>query len=175
MDKGLLMTKKKHDEAEFTPWCKPGWTAWDAVSPEVEFCEFVGTLQKFLEPAVVVETGVGIGRLTSYLDLEACEWLGYEAEGKYRLTDGVQQEETPPRQVLERADFVVLDSNPPHRQNELWGWIYHGKPGSVCIVHDAGNGHPGDTFHADVGNICRASNVPGVFLKNPRGAWLGIH
>ena len=44
----------------------------------------------------------------------------------------------------------------------------------MVLVHDAGNGHPPDSPHARLGELIRSLGIPGVFLRNPRGGFLGI-
>jgi hypothetical protein len=52
------------EETKHTPWATPGWPAWNAMSPELEFCEFAGVLARMIEPSFVIETGVGQGFTT---------------------------------------------------------------------------------------------------------------
>ncbi|MFF9097569.1 hypothetical protein ACF1AX_31160 [Streptomyces sp. NPDC014802] len=164
-----------YDEQTFTPHAEPGWAAWDEWSPEQEFCAFAGSLQRMLQPAVVVETGVGVGRLTGHLDLDACTYLGYEADPEWRRPPADPEQATPTPGTMAQADLVILDSAPEYRFAELAMWVEHGKPGSVVLVHDAGNAHMLGTLHARIGAACAATGQPGLFLRNPRGGWLGIH
>lgn len=163
------------DEKTFTPHAELGWQAWDEYSPEVEFCRFAGMLQRMLAPAVVVETGVGIGRLTGHLDRDACTYLGYEADPAWRRPPADPHQPTPTPLVMAEADLIVLDSAPGFRFKEIAMWAEHGKKGSVVLVHDAGNGHAPDTLHAQIGWACATTNQPGMFLRNPRGGWLAVH
>lgn len=164
-----------HDERAFTPHAEPGWLSWDSYSPEAEFCTFVGVLQRMLQPAVLLETGVGVGRLTSHLDLVRCTYLGFESDSRWRVPPSNQPEATPSPEQLQAADFVVLDSAPGYRLGEIAGWAEHGKPGSVCVVHDCANNHPEGWAHWDIRQAVEDTGLPGVFLKNPRGGWLGVH
>lgn len=163
-----------HLESEFTPGANPTWHAWDAWSPEVEFCEFVGHLAHMLAPAVVIETGVGVGRITRHLDLDnIAAYLGYESDPAWRTNPDV------PYQVLDTfsvndvrsADLVILDSEVQLRCFELEVWALHGKRRSVCVCHDAGPQHV--AIRAAVLRAARV--VPGAFLGNPRGGWLAVH
>lgn len=163
------------DETRFTPHAQPGWEAWNSYSPEVEFCRFVGMLQRMMQPAVIVETGVGAGKITAELALDGVEWLGFESDSQWRPA-AAQPGVSPDATHIGRADLVILDSDPQWRFDEIACWTGHGKPGSVCVVHDAGNGHPdGWTTHHRVRDAVTRTGQPGVFLRNPRGGWLGIH
>ncbi|WP_190059370.1 hypothetical protein [Streptomyces echinoruber] len=163
------------DEQAFTPHAEAGWLAWDSYSPEQDFCRFAGMLQRMLRPAVVLETGVGVGRLTEHLNLGACTYLGFEADPKWRRPPADPVQGTPTAGHMAAADLVILDSAPEYRFRELARWVERGKPGSVCLVHDCGNGHAEDTFHHKMRRAVEAAGLPGVFLRNPRGGWLGIH
>lgn len=162
------------DETVFTPWAQPGWESWDGWSPERDFCRFAGWLQRMLQPAVVIETGVGVGRLTAHLDLGACDYLGFESDPRWRRPPA-GGEPSPSDGQLGSADLVVLDSAPTVRRREIARWAAHGKAGSVCVVHDCGNGHPSGHPHHRIRRAVEATRVPGVFLANPRGGWVGIH
>lgn len=164
-----------HDEQAFTPHAEPGWLAWDSYSPEQDFCRFAGMLQRMLQPAVVLETGVGIGRLTEHLDLDACTYLGYEADPEWRRPPAHPEQATPTPLTMAQADLVILDSAPDFRFDEIKMWALYGKRGSVVLVHDAGNGHTPGTLHAQIGFACATTNQPGMFLRNPRGGWLAVH
>lgn len=163
------------DERAFTPHAEPGWLSWDSYSPEVEFCTFVGMLQRMLQPQVLLETGVGVGRLTSHLDLEGRTYLGFESDPQWRVPPANQAEATPQPGQIRTADFVVFDSAPEYRLGEIARWAEHGKPGSLCVVHDCGNGHPDGWAHLDIRRAVEATGLPGIFLKNPRGGWIGQH
>lgn len=164
------------DEREFTPFAAPGWMSWDNWSPERDFCRFVGMVQRMLQPAVVLETGVGAGRLTAHLDLEACIYVGFESDPEWRHPPA--ELGTPTAGQMASADLVVLDSAPEFRIPEIRRWAEHGKSGSVCVVHDCGNGHPDRkkwSTHRDLRRTVEAIGLPGIFLRNPRGGWLGWH
>lgn len=164
-----------HDEQQFTRHADPGWLSWDEWSPEQDFCRFVGMLQRMLQPHTVLETGVGIGRVTSHLDLTACEYLGFESNPQWRQPPASCDAPGPAAAQMAAADLVILDSDIEVRFAEIALWAEHGKPGSVVLVHDAGNGHHAATVHAQIGFACAQTNQPGMILRNPRGAWLGIH
>jgi hypothetical protein len=163
------------DEKKFTPHAELGWLSWDEWSPEQDFCRFVGLLQRVLQPAQVVETGVGVGRLTGHLDVESCGYLGFESDPEWRQPPADPELATPTPEQMAVAQLVVLDSEPPFRLAEIKLWADVGARGSVCVVHDAGNGHAEGTVHEAIGVACVASGQPGIFLRNPRGGWLGVH
>ncbi|WP_204803143.1 hypothetical protein [Mycobacterium riyadhense] len=168
-----------HDEQEFTPHAARGWTAWDAWSPEVEFCTFVGALQRMLQPQVIVETGVGTGRITQFLCLGEAKYFGFESDEKWRCNPDIdyRPEPTPTVEQMAAAELIILDSGVPYRLDEIALWASAGKHGSVCVIHDAGNGHPQDPqlVHNRVRAAIELTDKPGMFLKNPRGAWIGLH
>jgi hypothetical protein len=163
------------DEKTFTPHADTGWESWDEWSPERDFCCFAGMLQRLLQPAAIVETGVGTGRLTGHLDLSACTYAGFEADPVWRQPPAWPDQQTPSPLVMADADLVILDSAPEFRLGEIALWAEHGKSGSVVLVHDAGNGHGPASVHAQIGFACTTTNQPGRFLRNPRGGWMGIH
>lgn len=163
------------DERAFTAHAQPGWMSWDEFSPEEDFCRFVGMLQRMLQPAVVLETGVGIGRITGFLDLGACTFLGFESDPVWRRPPADPVRDRPADADMAAADLVILDSEPEVRLAEIAMWARAGKPGSVCVVHDCGNGHPDAAMHTLLGVTCRGTGAPGLMLRNPRGGWVGIH
>jgi hypothetical protein len=163
------------DERTFTPHAQYGWLSWDEYSPEQDFCHFVGLLQRVLQPAVTLETGVGIGRLTGYLDTETGTYLGFESDPAWRKPPADPESGMPTAEQLADANLVILDSEPEHRFVELALWVKVGKRGSVCVVHDCGNGHAESSFHQALRYRIEATGIPGFFLNNPRGGWIGWH
>jgi hypothetical protein len=176
------------DESEYTPWAKRGWHAWDDVSPEVEFCRFAALLVRLREPAHVIETGTGQG----FLARQVRECLGphqrlvcYEADDDRREVlaalpcfDGrlvrLSPRKSPIDAEFRKADLAVLDSDPPYRFDEIRGWWRAAPEGAVVLLHDTGNGHPPDSLQAELAALVRELEIPGLFLKNPRGAFLGL-
>ncbi|GAA1065209.1 hypothetical protein [Streptomyces asiaticus] len=163
------------DEQTFTAHAELGWLSWDEWSPEQDFCRFAGMLQRMLQPAWVLETGVGVGRLTSHLDLDGCEYVGFESDPQWRQPPAHPDATTPTAEQMATAQLVILDSDPSYRLQEIRLWADVGARGSVCLVHDAGNGHDEDTIHYRIGAVCAATGQLGVLLRNPRGGWLGVH
>lgn len=163
------------DERQFTPWAQAGWASWDAWSPEFEFCRFVAVMQRMLSPRVTLETGVGAGTLTGFLDVQDGAYAGFEADPRWRRPPAYPDRTGPSISEMRTADLVVLDSNPPHRMREIEMWAEDGMAGSVCIVHDCGNGHGAGSVHAAVRAAVEATGIRGVYLANPRGGWVGQH
>jgi hypothetical protein len=172
------------DEREFTPWAEPGWASWNGMSPEREFCEFAGSLARMLQPRTILETGVGQGFTTRRLVEgspnsglicveSADDWLGRVDLSQIRAA--AVKSETATEQDFAEARLTVLDSDPPHRFRELTMWRCHALPGSVLLVHDCGNGHPRGSLHVELREAVDRLSVPGRFLSNPRGGFLGVH
>ncbi|MFF7966754.1 hypothetical protein ACFZC3_15480 [Streptomyces sp. NPDC007903] len=163
------------DEQTFTPHAQQGWQSWDAWSPELDFCRFAGLLQRMLQPRTVLETGVGVGRLTAHLDRNTCRYIGFESDPAWRRSPADPELVTPAVEHMAGADLVILDSAVSVRHAEIALWAEHGRSGSVCLVHDCGNGHGPDTIHAALAQACLATGQPGTLLRNPRGGWMGVH
>ena len=176
------------DEADFTPWAKPGWRSWNAMSPERDFCEFVGLTTRLLQPEIIVETGVGQGFSTRRISREqgsgvhlcfesdpelrtALASLPFFLKGKHRLS----AEPTPANEDFRRADLTVLDSDPSYRYEELSRWRESAREGSGLLVHDCGNRHSAGTIHRQLRDMVISLDIPGTFLSNPRGGFFGIH
>lgn len=177
-----------NDEQLYTPWAKPGWRSWNAMSPEVEFCEFAATLTKMIQPLNIIETGVGQGYATRRVAAEVQDdqiFLCFESDQNLRNELAaleffsqkghyLAQYPTPRPADFAEADFVLLDSDFGVRSSELQGWWENAQPGSVVLVHDCGNGHDEGTGHATLAAFIQGLGIIGVFLKNPRGSFLGI-
>ena len=127
------------------------------------------------QPQVVLETGMGIGRVTDFLDLESCFFLGFEHDPQWRSPSAIPDRKTPTADEMASADLVILDSEPGWRATELALWADCGKPGSVCIVHDCGNGHTAGSVQHAVRRAVDAIDIHGIYLSNPRGGWIGQH
>jgi hypothetical protein len=176
------------DESAFTPWIGPGWFSWNAMSAERDFCEFVGLLTRILQPGLVVETGVGQGYTTRRVasGLDNGTHICFENDSAIRAglsalpffahdQHVLMSEPIPSAEDFARSDLTILDSEPPDRYTELEGWRASARPGSVLVVHDCGNGHPEGTPHAHLRHLVEELDIPGVFLRNPRGAFMGVH
>ena len=176
------------DETAHTPWAEPGWHSWNERAPEAEFCDFAAALARQARPRVVVETGTGEGFLARRVaaalgagqtlvsfepddarrgELAALSFYGDEGR---RLSPAP----TPGEVDFGRADLALLDSPWELRAQELERWWRSARPGSVVLVHDAGNGHPAGSPQDDVRRQIASLAIPGVFLGNPRGGFLGV-
>ncbi len=177
-----------HDERTHTPWADPGWSAWNEMSPELEFCELAGALVRFMSPPLVVETGVGQGflarRLSAHLSADQ-RLLSFESDPVIRAKlEGVQFFQSPNRSLgsyaspsaddMSRAVLTVLDSDIPLRVEELGLWAAIAPPGAVLLIHDAGNGHGPDTAHNAIRRKIQELGIAGAYLRNPRGGFLGV-
>lgn len=192
-DAGLLLEAWKRepnvrDERTFTPWADPGWLSWNAMSPEVEFCDFAAQLVRMVKPEVVIETGVGQGYVTRRIVKQmhtAQQLVCYESDpvvrrGLRKLSfftqTGARVSEVafPSASDFARADFTILDSEFSGRFEELRCWWANAPFGAVALVHDCGNRHGNNTGHAALPALIEELGIPGVFLKNPRGSFLGV-
>jgi hypothetical protein len=177
-----------HDESVHTPWARTGWSAWNGMSPEVEFCELAAALTRFFAADVVVETGTGQGfitrRIAAVLDAEqllicfesdpvvrsSLRVLPFFAQANREMSDLPR----PSAADFSRAGLSILDSDFPDRFVEVELWWEAAKPGSVVLLHDCGNGHPPGTGHRQLHDLITRIGVPGIFLRNPRGSFLGF-
>lgn len=157
------------------------------MSPEVEFCEFAANLVKMIKPELVLETGVGQGYVTRRMAAELGEGqalLCFESDDNLRKdlrnldffsgTNHLASAPYPDARDFAIADFTLLDSDFSLRFHELETWWKNAKTGSVVLVHDCGNGHTEETGHAQLAAFIHQLGITGVFLKNPRGSFLGI-
>jgi len=177
-----------HDETAYTPWAEEGWRSWNERSPEVEFCDFAAAIVRQMRPRVVLESGTGEGFMTRRLAAALAadgELISYESDDDVRgrlaglaffaeRAHRLSPEATPNEVELGRADLTVLDSAYDRRGEELERWWRSGRPGTVVLVHDTGNGHPPGSPQAQIGELIRSLGIPGVRLGNPRGGFLGI-
>ncbi len=167
---------------------EPGWHSWNDMSAEVELCDFVVALANVLRPGRLIETGIGQGFLTRRLkaalgadQLLICfesddTWR--EALSTLRFFDRepavLSSSESPSAAELSRAELTCLDSDLRHRLPEIERWWEAAAPGATLVVHDAGNGHSADTVHGQVRDTITRLGIPGFFLANPRGAFVGV-
>ncbi len=176
------------DETVYTKWATPGWHSWNNMSPEVEFCAFASNLARIVEPARAIETGTGQGFLTRRLTeslRDGQRLTCFEADPEWRkalaslpffedLRCDLSPNETPTADELATAQLCVFDSSFPMRRKELELWSQSAPDHAVVLVHDAGNRHPDWTPHADLARFIEQLGIPGVFLRNPRGGFLGV-
>jgi hypothetical protein len=176
------------DEVRNTPWAEPGWHSWNNMSPEVEICDFVVALVKTLRPHRVIETGTGQGFVTrrvKYQLREGQQLACFELDSTWRAALGslaffdgsrclLSPAESPDDEEMAAADLCFLDSDFACRLPEIERWWHAAPEGAVVLVHDAGNGHGRETPHALVRQKITELGIPGFFLRNPRGAFVGI-
>jgi hypothetical protein len=176
------------DEVLYTPWAAPGWSAWNDMSPELEFCDFAGALMRLLKPKLIIETGVGQGFTTRRLAMHLTEGqrlIAFEDDTDIRSqlkrlpffaspNCSLGAQPSPTDDDFSHADFTVLDSEVPTRLEELDHWSDAARPGAVLLVHDTGNGHQPETVHHLIRTRIEEQEIDGVFLQNPRGGFLGI-
>lgn len=186
--KAWLDEPPSEPESLHTSWAAPFWVAWNGMSPEVQFCDFASSLALLLQPRRTIETGVGQGfttrRLARVLQ-PGQQLLAFEDDPAIR--DGLRRlpffahpdhslspDPSPSPDDLAGADLTVLDSEIPSRLAEIDLWWETAQAGAVLIVHDAGNGHGPETPHQLIRRRIEALSIDGVFLKNPRGSFLGF-
>jgi hypothetical protein len=176
------------DEATFTAGASPGWHAWTQASPEVEFCDFAASMVGVVQPPTVIQTGTGEGFLTRRLREQigpGRRLLCFESDAGRREAlqalpwfDGricvLSHRPRPGDGDLSSAGVSVLDSDLPGRLDELRAWWRAAQPGAVVLVHDARAGAPEDTAQGRLAALVAELGIPGTFLENPRGAFLGV-
>jgi hypothetical protein len=175
-------------ESLHTPWAAPFWVAWNGMSPEVQFCDFGAALAQLMQPEKIVETGVGQGFMTRRLATvlpEGGRLLVFEDDPDIR--DGLRRlpffaqpgrtlasAPTPSAEDLSDSDLTILDSEIPSRLAEIDLWWEVAPERAALLVHDAGNGHEPDAPHHLIRDRIDAHGITGVFLRNPRGSFLGF-
>lgn len=176
------------DEREFTPWAEPGWRAWNAMSPEMAFCEWAQMLVVMSGATLTIETGVGQGftsRRVAGVMRDHTRLLTFESDDVLRSElkelpfydssrHQIARDPLPSRSEFSRADLTILDSDPPWRFQELTDWAAAAKPGACLLIHDAGNGHPKGSPHHEIRHQIKKHDLHGRFLANPRGAFLAF-
>ncbi len=176
------------DERTFTTTADPGWSSWNVMSPEREFCELAGALMLMVRPRFVIETGVGQGfvtrRILGVLP-QGSRYLGFESSVAWRTSllsvdvfrhDDSQRISTtasPSPDEWAMCDLAVIDSEGRLRPAEVEAWWEHSPPGSVALIHDAHPDHPRGSNHQKLAAHLQRLGIPGVFFPNPRGSFLG--
>lgn len=158
-----------------------GWVSWNGWSPEKAFCEFAAALVALNRPGLVVETGIGQGYTTRrVLPVLSGRYLGFESDDDLRArlrnldvwSDTVELADDPEAspEILSACDLAILDSDLPQRKREIDRWLEYASPGAFVLVHDARPDHP--VKRSPFRWLARYLGDEGVFLGNPRGAWL---
>jgi hypothetical protein len=157
------------------------------MSPEIEFCQLVQALVAMVKPAFVIETGVGQGFTTRRIAAAlppGGTLKGFESDEVWRARlaslaffDGVTTvlatDPTPSDGDLTMVDLFVADSTSEIRREEVALWARLSKQGAYLVVHDTGNRHPEWTPHHRMGELIASLRIPGVWLPNPRGSFVG--
>lgn len=168
------------DESQHTEGGK-GWASWNVYSAEREFCEFAAALVAINRPRLVVETGIGQGYTTRrVVPALSGRYLGFESDDEIRgqlrgldlWSGSVELSEEPEAsaEVLAECDFAILDSAVRERLREIDRWLEHAPPGAFVLIHDARPDHP--KVNSGFRRLAKHLGDEGVFLGNPRGAWL---
>jgi predicted O-methyltransferase YrrM len=185
---GWVAEPEPQDETLNTPWADAGWHSWNDMSPEVEICDLLVSLAIASRPKRIVETGTGQGFLTRRIAavLQGDQKLiCFESDPTWRQAlaslpffDGercvISPHDSPHAAELETADLTCFDSDFRHRLPEVKRWWQSASEGALLFAHDAGNRHGPDTPHASVRAKIIELAIPGFFLANPRGAFIGI-
>lgn len=175
------------DERSFTPRAGPGWHAWNPWSPEVEICDFVAQLAAVVRPRNVIETGTGQGFVTRRVAAQlhgeqrlscyesSAEWRGALSSLEFFRRDGrsLAAEESPDEDAFASAELCLLDSDFAYRLPEIQRWWRCAPSGAVLFVHDAGNPHVDEPEFALTRATIEELGIPGFFLANPRGGFVG--
>lgn len=167
------------DESDFTPGGE-GWSAWNGMSPEKEYCEFGAALVSLLRPRLIVETGIGQGYMTRrLLAVKTGRYVGYESDDDWRArlrdldvwdeTAELASEPEPSPEVLAACDLAVIDSWAVQRLSDIDLWRKHAPAGGYVLIHDARPDHPSGGIWQ---KLAEYLGDEGVFLGNPRGSWL---
>jgi hypothetical protein len=138
---------------------------------------------------VAIETGVGQGYVTRRITKAVnptkvrgiwtfesdLEWAGRIRQLAFwpeNLHACIKWEPTPTPKQMSEADLVILDSLDPWRKMEILLWSEVGKENSLLYVHDTGSFHPTNDGHFTNGFLIQQLGIPGIWLENPRGAFL---
>lgn len=158
-----------------------GWTAWNVMSPEKEFCDFAAALIALVRPALVIETGVGQGYLTRrILPRLPGRYVGYESNDDLRpkLLEleiwtpeaRLSEDVGPTPEAIAACDLAIFDSVVLERKREVDLWHEHAHAGAYVLIHDARPDHPSKNgLHRKAAEYL---GDKGIFLGNPRGCWL---
>jgi predicted O-methyltransferase YrrM len=185
---GWAAEPELQDETLNTPWADAGWHSWNDMSPESELCDALVSLVVAFRPTRIIETGTGQGFLTRRIAavLRGDQALTcFDSDPAWRRAlaslqffDGhkcvISPHDSPDNLDFAAADLTCLDADFPYRLLEIQRWWHAAAEGALVFVHDTGNGHRPDTPHATVRAKIVELSIPGFFLANPRGAFIGV-
>jgi hypothetical protein len=185
---GWTIEPRPQDEILRTPWAEPGWHSWNNMSPEVELCDLLVSLVVAYRPKRIIETGTGQGFLTrrvaavlhgeQRITCFESDPMWREALTSLPFFDAERRlmspSDSPTVAELADTDITLLDSDFDLRLSETERWWQGAAEGAVIFIHDAGNGHGPETGHAAVRALILELAIPGFFLANPRGAFIGV-
>lgn len=171
-------------------WNNPdAYMAWNIVSPELEFCQWiqddVAQLTTELPFMHVLETGMGGG----YITRRVLDVLGpYDKMFQYTAFEGIVElveyvpasvpicvkQGTPWGYDIRKADLIILDSSPKYRMDEIRNVALHGKSGAIVWVHDTHT----DPWLNDMAKRVKKYLWPRCesykWTSNPRGGFRGV-
>lgn len=158
-----------------------GWASWNGWSAEKEFCEFAAALVRLNRPELVVETGIGQGYTTRrVISTLTGRYVGFESDDELRSqlrnldvwsdTITLSDAPEPSSDIFSACDLAIIDSDPALRMREIDRWLECASPGAFVLIHDARPDHP--LKDSGFRRLAKYLGEKGVFLGNPRGAWL---
>ena len=173
-------------ESELKPEAQH-WHQWNGHSPELEFCNYAKQLITLLKPMLVLETGTGQGYLTRrtvpvmpdisrYVCFETLPEFVEKMKDHYIFQNGLAEVicGTLDPTLASQADLTIIDSaGGPGRIKEIETWWNAAKPGALALIHDVSQRHPPVTTHYRHYEYVKTLKIPGVFMTNPRGSFLG--
>lgn len=177
---GKLREEACDRESTFSPTAPRAmlYRAYDEWAVELEVAELLYSLVRILKPALILESGAGLGFSTRALAAAATDnGIGivhsYEPDPQYRVrakeaTAGCWRCVVSPGDTLglsagdeERVHFVFLDSYPAERRlREIKYWLYRNV---TVAIHDA------HRYEELLGK-----QPGGQFFPSPRGLWLRV-
>ncbi len=149
----------------------PGWPSpLGEMAPTLEECELLYALVRATRPALVYESGTGLGVSAAFIgsalqDNNRGRLLTYEPVEEYADQARLNLTGLPVEFVAGpytgQAGLVYLDSAPGLREREILWWLSQPMPGTVVVVHDGARDYP----ELAIGH--------GVILPTAYGMWIG--